>query len=256
MTTMLGPILASTRARIDALPPLSELRARAGDAPSRRPFGDALMGERLSVIAEIKRRSPSRGMLAPDLDPVLRAKAYEAGGASAISILTEPDHFGGSNEDLVAVRKSVGLPVLRKDFTLDASQIWEARAMGADAILLIVGALSNDQLGALSEAASEIGVDVLVEVHSAVEVERALRFAPRIIGVNNRDLTTFHVDLAVAESLADMLTEVEVTIGESGIFTADDARRMRRAGYDAVLVGESLVTAGDPADTIPELRVG
>jgi indole-3-glycerol phosphate synthase len=207
------------------------------------------------VIAEIKRRSPSRGVLAANLDPVDRARAYESGGASAVSILTEPEHFSGSNDDLVAVRDAISLPVLRKDFTVDAAQIWEARAIGSDAILLIVGVLTDDQLAALYETAQEAGVDTLVEVHSREEAERALEIDPEIVGVNNRDLTTFEVDLAVAESLAPLLTGVSVTVGESGIFTGDDARRMRNAGYDAVLVGESLVKAGDPNRTIAELRV-
>jgi indole-3-glycerol phosphate synthase len=220
-----------------------------------RGFGDALTGEVLSVIAEIKRRSPSRGTLAADLDPVGRARAYEVGGASAVSILTEPDHFSGSDADLVAVRSNIGLPVLRKDFTLDPAQIWEARAIGADAILLIVGILSDADLARLNDTAMEAGVDVLVEVHSRPEAERALEISPRIVGVNNRDLTTFAVDLAVSEELSSLLADVPVTVGESGIFTPGDARRMRNAGYDAVLVGESLVKAGDPATTISRLRV-
>lgn len=252
---MLDPILASTRARLEALPAIGELMARAADAPPSRPFKDALQGDVLSVIAEIKRRSPSRGELAPDLDPVLRAKAYESGGASAVSILTEPDHFGGSNADLIAVRETIELPVLRKDFTLHPAQIWEARSIGADAILLIVGALTDEALARLSETAREAGLDALIEVHSPREAERALRIDPEIVGVNNRDLTTFDVDLRVSESISPMLTGVAVTVGESGIFTAADAHRMRRAHYDAVLVGESLVTAGDPSSTIPMLRV-
>lgn len=255
MTTMLEPILATTRARVAGLPPIAELRARAADAPERRPFSRALASDRLTVIAEIKRRSPSRGALNADLDPVLRAKSYESGGASAVSVLTEPDHFSGTNADLVAVRAAIGLPVLRKDFTIDPAQIWEARVIGADAILLIVGALGDDDLARLHDTAHEAGVEALVEVHSRSEAERALRVDPRVVGVNNRDLTTFHVDLAVSETIAPMLTDVPVTVGESGISTPDDARRMRRAGFDAVLVGESLVTAGDPAATIPGLRV-
>lgn len=255
VSTMLEPILATTRSRIERLPSLRELQARASDAPPVRPFASALIDERLSVIAEIKRRSPSRGALAPGLDPVARARDYERGGASAVSVLTEPDHFSGSNEDLMAVRAVVELPVLRKDFTLDPAQVWEARAIGADAILLIVGALDDEGLRRLLDTAKQVGVDALVEVHSAPETERALAAGSELVGVNNRDLTSFEVDLAVSESLAGLLAEVPVTVGESGIIDANDARRMRTAGFDAVLIGEALVKAGDPVSAIPELRV-
>lgn len=255
MTTMLTPILESTWERIRLLPPVAELRRRCHDAPSVRPFARSLQGQTLDVIAEIKRRSPSRGDLAPGLDPVEWAQAYERGGAAAVSVLTEPSHFSGSNDDLVAVRNGVRLPVIRKDFTLHPAQVWEARSIGADAILLIVAALEDDTLAQLHETGLEAGMDVLVEVHSAAEAERALRLDPQLVGVNNRDLTTFEVDLATSEALADLLSDVPVTVGESGIFGATDAARMRASGYDAVLVGEALVRSGDPASSIAELKV-
>jgi indole-3-glycerol phosphate synthase len=251
---MLEPIVETTRRRIADLR-VDELRARATDMPPARSLTTALVTDRLTVIAEIKRRSPSRGLLAPDLDPAARAKEYEAGGAAAISVLTEPDHFDGSDADLVAVREATSVPVLRKDFTLDEAQIWEARAIGADAVLLIVALLSDAELAHLHGVATDAGLAALVEVHTDDEAGRALAVQPGIVGVNNRDLRSFDVDLGTAERIAKLLAEVPVTVAESGIFTADDARRMRAAGYDAVLVGESLVKSGDPASAIPELTV-
>lgn len=252
--TMLEPIVETTRRRIADLRP-ADLRARAQDAPPTRPFAAALTADRLTVIAEFKRRSPSRGVLVTDVTPETRARQYEEGGAAAISVLTEPDHFDGSDDDLRAVKDATAIPVLRKDFTLDESQIFEARAIGADAILLIVAILTDDQLAHLHGVATTLGLAAVVEVHTDAEAERALAVEPHIVGVNNRDLRTFDVDLATAERIATMLDDVPVTVGESGIFTADDARRMRSAGYDSVLVGESLVKSGDPAAAIRELSV-
>lgn len=253
---MLEPIVASTRRRIESIRDrTSEFRARAADRGPVRSLRRALTDDHLTVIAEIKRRSPSRGVLAADLDPATRAKEYEAGGAAAISVLTEPDHFDGSDDDLLVVRSTVDLPVLRKDFTLDESQIWEARAIGADAVLLIVALLSDDQLAHLHGTARDAGLEVLVEVHTEAEAYRALAVSPSIVGVNNRDLATFDVDLATSERIGALLSGVEVAVAESGIFSAADAERMRRAGYHAVLVGESLVRSGDPVAAIGELRV-
>ncbi|MEX0757344.1 MAG: indole-3-glycerol phosphate synthase TrpC [Acidimicrobiia bacterium] len=253
---MLEPIVESTRRRIAEISHLTgALRGEALSTAPARSLRAALVSDRLTVIAEFKRRSPSRGMLASNLDPAVRAKEYEAGGAAAISVLTEPDHFDGSDDDLRAVRASTRLPVLRKDFTLDESQIWQARVLGADAVLLIVALLSDDQLAHFLGVAREAGLEALVEVHTDGEAERAVAAGPTIVGVNNRDLTTFDVDLATAEQIAARLVDVPVTVAESGIFTAADAGRMRRAGYDAVLVGESLVKSGDPAAGIRELAV-
>lgn len=251
---MLEPILASTRHRIEALPPLGELKARAGDTPKPRDFAGALAAPGLSVVAEIKRRSPSAGAIAPDLDPVARVAAYVAGGASAISVLTEPEFFGGSLADLAAVRSVVDVPVLRKDFTLDDRQIWEARAGGADAVLLIVAALSRDRLRRLHDVVAEAGLAAVVEVHTAAEAETALALGADIVGVNNRDLTTFVTDLAVAEGIAPLLEGVRTTIGESGVSNPQGARRMAAAGYDAILVGEALVRSAQPAELLADLR--
>jgi indole-3-glycerol phosphate synthase len=208
----------------------------------------------MSVIAEVKRRSPSRGDLAPDLDPAIQAGRYAAGGAAAISVLTEPEFFGGSAGDLTTVVRKTGIPVLRKDFILDESQIWEARSWGASAVLLIVAALDDAQLTDLIGSAAEVGLDALVEVHDTEEARRAVDAGAEIVGVNNRDLRDFSVDLATAEKVAPLLADVEVTVAESGIFVGADAKRMAAAGYDAVLVGEALVKAEDPAALIEELR--
>lgn len=207
----------------------------------------------LSVIAEVKRRSPSKGDLALGLDPATQAELYSAGGAAAVSVLTEPAFFGGSNDDLVAVREACPLPVLRKDFTVSAAQVWEARAIGADAVLLIVAALTDDELLRFLGEAADAGLAALVEVHTGAEAERALAAGATLIGVNNRDLATFTVDLGTAERVAPLLDGV-VRVAESGIGDPQDAARMARAGYDAVLVGESLVRSEDPAGLIGRLR--
>ncbi|MDH3606670.1 MAG: indole-3-glycerol phosphate synthase TrpC [Acidimicrobiia bacterium] len=250
---MLEQILDVTRRRTATLNE-SELRAQASDLPPARPFQAALAAPGVSIIAEIKRRSPSRGELAGDLDPATQAGVYEAGGAAAISVLTEPEFFSGSLDDLAAVRGSVSLPVLRKDFILTTAQLWETRAAGADAVLLIVAALSHDDLAGLLNEAEAAGLAALVEVHTAAEAGQALAAGAQIIGVNNRDLGTFTVDLATAEMLAPILQGVAVRVAESGIFTGADARRMAAVGYNAVLVGEALVTSDDAARLVGELR--
>lgn len=208
----------------------------------------------LSVIAEIKRRSPSAGDIDISLDPASQALLYVAGGASAISVLTEPDFFGGSLADLSAVRGVVDVPILRKDFILDPAQIWEARAAGADAILLIVAALSQELLAALIGVAKDVGVDAIVEAHTADEVRSAVAAGAQIVGVNNRDLVTFITDLSVAESVAELLPSDVVSIAESGVSGVEGALRMREAGYDAILVGEALVRSQDPAALVAALR--
>jgi len=250
---MLEQILDVTRGRAATLDE-PELRAQASDLSPARPFQAALEAPGVSVIAEIKRRSPSRGELAGDLDPATQADIYEAGGAAAISVLTEPEFFSGSLADLAAVRESVALPVLRKDFILTTAQMWETRAAGADAVLLIVAALSHDDLARLLNEAEAAGLAALVEVHTAAEAGQALAAGARIIGVNNRDLGTFTVDLATAEMLAPILQGVDVRVAESGIFTGADARRMAAVGYNAVLVGEALVTSEDAGRLVGELR--
>ena len=252
---MLDEIVASTRRRLpELLSHADQIMADAQAAPPSPSLANALIAEGMSVIAEVKRRSPSRGDLAPDLDPVAQAAAYADGGAAAISVLTEPEYFSGSGEDLVGVAAQVAVPVLRKDFIVDPIQIWQAVGWGASAVLLIVAVLDDRELVALQETAAEAGVDALVEVHTEVEARRALAAGARIVGVNNRNLGDFTVDLATAERIASLLNDVEVTVAESGIFTAADSARMRDAGYDAVLVGEALVRASDPRALVRSLR--
>jgi indole-3-glycerol phosphate synthase len=252
---MLDAIVRSTRTRVDQLvSQTAELRARAVDAPPSRPFAAALSAVGMQVVAEIKRRSPSAGPIAPDIDPPTQAAQYVLGGAAAISVLTEPNYFAGSLDDLRAVRASVDVPVLRKDFTLHPAQIWEARAAGADAVLLILAILSDDDAATLLEAADAAGVAALVEAHTIAEVDRAVALGGEIVGVNNRDLTSFVTDLATAERAAGRLHGVAVTVAESGVSNREGAQRMAAAGYDAILVGEAAVRAPDPAAFIASLR--
>jgi indole-3-glycerol phosphate synthase len=233
---------------------LDEFIDAASAVPPARSLSEALSGDGLSIIAEIKRRSPSAGDIDATLDPASQALKYVAGGASAISVLTEPDFFGGSLADLESVRYVVDVPVLRKDFMLDAAQIWEARAAGADAILLIVAALSDMVLSELINVSAQVGVEAIVEAHTGHEVHSAVAAGARIIGVNNRDLATFTTDLSVAEAVAELLPSEVVTIAESGVSGVDGARRMRDAGYDAILVGEALVRSENPAAFVAALK--
>jgi indole-3-glycerol phosphate synthase len=252
---ILDDILAvADRRAIEARARLDEFRSRAADGPPARSLTTALQRPGLSVIAEIKRRSPSAGVIDGRLDPVHRARAYEDGGCAAISVLTEPEFFDGSLGDLVAVRAAVDVPVLRKDFTRDPAQVWEARAFGADAVLLIVAALDDAALEACLAEAEVAGVDAIVEVHTAAEAHRAIAAGARIVGVNNRDLTTFTTDLTVAESVAPIIEGASVRIAESGVSDVDGAARMGAAGYDAILVGEALVRHADPSRFVEELR--
>jgi indole-3-glycerol phosphate synthase len=252
---MLDEIVAATRRRITPLiKDRLDLRAAALGADPSAGFGEALTEPGLQIIAEIKRKSPSAGVLAPDLVPVDRATAYVAGGATAISVLTEPDFFAGSIADLVAVRDAVDVPILRKDFIVDSAQVYESKVLGADAVLLIVAILTDDELASLHDAAQSVGLDVLVETHTEHEVERALAISPRIIGVNNRDLGTFVTDLATGERIAPRVLGRAITVGESGVSSVEGAHRMRVAGFDAILVGEALVRAADPATLIADLK--
>jgi indole-3-glycerol phosphate synthase len=254
--TVLDEILATKRDEVTMLhrPEVRDLlRARALEAPPVRDFAGALrpVDGTIGVIAEFKRRSPSKGELAPDLDPAVTAKAYAAGGASCLSVLTDQHYFGGTVDDLVSARDACDLPVIRKDFTIDEVQVYEARAMGADAVLLIVAALPDDPLLAdLHELALSLGLAVLVEAHDAAELERALGVGARIIGVNARNLGTFAEDLGVGEQLAMRLPPEVVAVAESAIRSVDDAARMAAAGFDAVLVGELLVKAADPTAAV------
>lgn len=251
---MLEPIVAAAEVRAQTLRDHGDrLRGHAIQHPEVRSLGSALSGPSLAVIAEIKRRSPSAGGIDEDLDPSEQARAYVAGGAAAVSVLTEPEFFSGSLDDLRAVRTVVDVPVLRKDFVVDPIQIWEARAAGADAVLLIV-AILGDRLATCLDTAAEAGVEALVEVHTEEEAAIAVAADADIVGVNNRDLATFTTNLAVAERLRPALGGSRVTVAESGIAAPADAARMRRAGFDAVLVGEALVRSADPAALVRSLR--
>lgn len=211
-------------------------------------------GGRLAVISEIKRRSPSKGDLNADLDPATMARRYEAGGASCLSVLTDVEHFGGSVGDLQAARAACRLPVLRKDFTISANDVCDARLMGADCVLLIAAALDAHELADFHALAVEIGLDVLVEIHDEPELEVALAAGATLVGVNQRDLVTFQVDHARALRMASIIPADVVRVAESGVRGAEDAAALAAAGYDAVLVGETLVTADDPSEAIRELR--
>jgi indole-3-glycerol phosphate synthase len=223
--------------------------------PPTRGFRAALAAaDGLAVISEVKRRSPSKGDLAPDLDPATTAKAYEAGGAACLSVLTDQVYFGGAVADLHAARGAVGIPVLRKDFTIDEVQVFETRAIGADAILLIVAALPDDShLADLHALAVELGLGVLVETHDDAEVERALGAGARVVGVNARNLSSFSEDLGVGERLAKLIPADVVAVAESAIRSPADAARMGTAGFEAVLVGEMLVRSDDPAGAVRDL---
>jgi indole-3-glycerol phosphate synthase len=261
MTGVLAEILAAKRDEVTLLhqPATRDaIRRAALEAPAPRDFSGALRrptGE-LAVIAEIKRRSPSKGDLAPDLDPAVMAKAYETGGAAALSVLTDRLFFGGSVDDLRTARDATAAPVLRKDFTIDETQVLETRAIGADALLLIVAALPDDTiLGELHDFAGDLGLTALVEVHDEAEVDRALAAGASVVGVNCRDHATFGEDLGVAERLVLRLPPDVVAVAESAIRAPADARRMAEAGFDAVLVGEALVRAPDPTALVAELAV-
>lgn len=252
---MLDHILADARVRSDAaVGRRAEFEQAAAAVEPARGFASALSQPGLSVVAEVKRRSPSRGVLAAGLNAVDQAVIYEAAGAAAVSVLTEPLHFDGSIEDLVAVRDAVSIPVLRKDFLLEPAQVWEARAAGADAVLLIVAALEPDLLAEMLATAEGAGLDALVEVHNAEEASIARDAGATLVGVNNRNLATFVTDLVVAEDLAPRVqSEGVVAVAESGIHSGADAGRMRDAGYDAILVGEALVVADDPTAALRSL---
>ncbi len=263
MATYLDTILDAHRRRAaDDQRSTDALIDRAASLEPTRGFRSALVeGGSLRVIAEIKRRSPSKGPLAPDLDPASLARAYRDGGASCLSVLTDSDHFGGSPADLAAARSAVDLPVLRKDFTVVANDVCDARLMGADCVLLIVAALDDVELADFAALAVELGLDVLVEIHDEGELDRALealgekRLGSALLGVNQRDLVTFRVDQERAVRVAGRMPQGTVRVAESGVRGAHDAEALAAAGYHAVLVGEHLVTADDPGTALASLRV-
>ncbi len=246
--TILDRILETKRAEVTLLHSeqgRSSLLEQAAESPPVRPFAAALRGKHpVALIAEIKKASPSKGVIATRFDPVATAAQYEAAGASAVSVLTDRTYFQGSSDILKSVRAATRLPILRKDFIIDELQVLEARAMGADAILLIAAALPDESLQELYTLATDWGMAVLVEIHSVDEWRRAASLHPQIVGVNHRDLRTFDVDLSLTETVAEAIDQDVILVGESGIKTANDVDRLRKAGAQAILVGETLMRFG------------
>ena len=236
--------------------PLARLEAAIAERPEGRPFSEALLRPGISVIAEHKRRSPSAGVIreGSSVDEVVRA--YERGGAAALSILTEPFHFGGSLDDLHAARAISGLPVLRKDFIVDPYQLYESAAAGADAILLIVAALDDKALGKLLHEAADLDLDALVEVHDEKELERALEVEADVLGINNRDLADFSVDIERTYALLADVPAGKTVVSESGFSTREQLDELERVGVDAVLIGETLMRADDIEQAVRELTGG
>jgi len=244
----------STRA---AATPLAEIKSRAANAPAPRGFTAAIEkrvgGGQWAVIAEAKKASPSKGIIREHFDPAAIARSYQSGGATCLSVLTDEQYFQGHDDYLGAARNACSLPVLRKDFTIDAYHVFEARALGADCILLIVAALGDAQLMELSGLALELGMDVLVEVHDTQELARALALRLPLIGINNRDLRTFDTKLDTTLEMLDAVPDDRVVVTESGIHTPDDVALMRRHGVHAFLVGEAFMRAREPGDRLAEL---
>jgi indole-3-glycerol phosphate synthase len=262
MATYLDRILDAHRRRArDDLRSLDGLIEQAQECAQPRGFREAIRlrasppgDDVVAVVGEIKRVSPSKGPLLPDLNPATLARQYAMGGAACLSVLTDAEFFGGSPGDLQAARKAVDLPVLRKDFTVSARDVTDARLMGADAVLLIVAALSDNELADFHVLATKLGMDALVEVHDEAELDRAVSIGATLIGVNQRDLVTFEVDTDRAVRVADAFPAGVVKVAESGITGAEDAATLAEAGYDAVLVGEALVTSGNPTEAVRTLR--
>ncbi len=252
MNDVLAKICEDKRRHIEAQRrdhPLSDLEAAAKSAEPPRGFARALRktvsAGRYGLIAEIKKASPSKGLIRANFDPTVLARAYAAGGASCLSVLTDIPYFQGDDSDLIAARSAIDLPVLRKDFMLNPYQIVESRSLGADCILLIMAALEDGQAEELAMSAADLGMDVLVEVHDGAELERALHLPTDLIGVNNRNLKTLGVDIAMTEALADLVPDDRLLISESGLYTPADLLRMAEVGARCFLVGESLMRQDD-----------
>jgi tryptophan synthase beta chain len=254
--TYLDELLTMRRASVErakAARPLADVRREALDRVERRDFEAALRAGAPAIVAEFKRASPSAGSIREAADPAAVAAAYERGGAAALSVLTEPERFGGSFDDLRAARAATGLPVLCKDFVVDEYQVWEAAARGADAVLLIVAALDDAQLRQLSGVAARLRIAALVEAHDGDEIASAVGAGARIIGVNNRDLQTFEVDLTTALRLRERIPAGVIAVAESGYKTAADVTACARAGYHAVLAGEALMREADQEEAVRRL---
>ncbi len=236
--------------------PEAALREKLRDAGDIRPFKEALEKEGMAVIAEVKKASPSKGDFGLTVPVDELARCYQAGGASAISVLTEEDHFHGSVADLLSVRATVNLPVLRKDFIVDSYQLYESRVIGADAVLLIAGLLDEEKLCHYLGICRELGLAALVETHNGEDLAQAIKAGADIIGVNNRNLSTFKTDISHTINLASMVPNNVLLVSESGIFTSEDVNKLAEAGAHAVLVGESLVRSNDPEQKIRELLGG
>jgi len=233
--------------------PLAELEREAGSQPEGRPFAEALARPGTSLIAEHKRRSPSAGTIREGLSCADVVRAYERGGAAALSVLTEEAHFGGSLADLREARAASELPVLRKDFTIDPYQLYEAKAAGADAVLLVVGAMSQDALAALYRAAHSLDLDAIVEIHDEEELDAALEVDADVLGINNRNLETFSVDIQRTFDLLHDVPAGKVVVSESGIQTREQIDELEQVGVDAVLIGEALMRAPDPEEAVRQL---
>ena len=253
---MIEELVGSARAgvaRRSAEVPLEDLRRRLADRPEQRPFGEALVRPGLSVIAEFKRRSPSAGEIRPGATPADIARAYDEAGAAALSVLTDESNFGGSLDDLREARGACELPILRKDFIVDSYQLYEAALAGADAVLLIVAALDPDQLARLYEEARGLDLDVVVEVHKESELETALTVDAEVVGINNRNLDDFSVDVKTTFELMPDVPAGKTVVSESGIAERGTLEELERVGVDAVLIGETLMRAEDPGAKLREL---
>jgi indole-3-glycerol phosphate synthase len=255
---MLSEIVSYKRQQLDMLDlddEITKLKPLVENLPPVRSLRQSILAEQeISIIAEIKRRSPSRGDLYADLDARELASTYDSAGARAISVLTEDKFFGGSADDLIAVRMATSLPILRKDFILEEFQLWQSRQIGADAVLLIADILPPDKLLELFSKAVQIGLEMVIEVHSETEMDSVLALRPKIIGINNRNLKTFEVDIETFKNLAEMVPQDTVCISESGVSSYSEMVRLRDWGADAVLIGEGIVTSGDPYRKIRELK--
>ena len=255
--SILAEIIAHKRQEVAAnrvAMPLAAVQARAAASSPARDFAAAVAGPPVRIIAEVKRASPARGVIRQDADPAAAARRYEAAGAAAVSVVTDRRYFNGSAEDLQAVRAAVGLPVLRKDFVVDVYQIYEARALGADAVLLIAGSIPTGDLAALGRLAVDLGMTPLYEAHAEAEVDEVLACGARVVGINNRDLKTLMVDLGTTGRLRPRIPAGVVVISESGVETPDDVARVCRAGINAILVGTALMASPDPSAHLRALR--